>query len=428
MNTSYSYLYFCEFPGKKISPKNIKSAAEYLKNLNINYEKPTRDSDKEIYKLIASDKLNCDPLLCLRCRVSKSIYNQCEEVYKNNDEKIDLFDLSRRALIDDGRKNYRFRDDSGKIQKYLINFSFLEKNLQNIKMPIFLEIIKTFDYKRSNLNTWTKRIFRGDSEIRNYMREFDIKFIKTWAKLADTSSKRIKNSLIHYGINKDFLDDMICLHQSYKSKYREAKKIYYAKNNTQQGWEPSEEFLRSLHPPQENENNLLLMEEALNYSFLPKIESLDDENFNEKIKDIEFSQDVNENELKIKSLIETIKKSSTELIKEVLNKDKKKWMKDEERKKCWLLYSKGMSQREIAKKCNHKQGWVSKLIRENFLGELIANDVLISLKNKKEFANISKIPEELDYIKDLIKNQILSLEQITNRSFLMQIVEEELNK
>ena len=112
----------------------------------------------------------------------------------------------------------------------------------------------------------------------------------------------------------------------------------------------------------------------------------------------------------------------------MLNEDKKKWMKDEERKKCWLLYSKGMSQREIAKKCNHKQGWVSKLIRENFLGELIANDVLISLKNKKEFTNISKIPEELDYIKDLIRNQILSLEQITNRSFLMQIVEEELNK
>ena len=112
----------------------------------------------------------------------------------------------------------------------------------------------------------------------------------------------------------------------------------------------------------------------------------------------------------------------------MLNEDKKKWIKDEERKKCWLLYSKGMSQREIAKKCNHKQGWVSKLIRENFLAELIANDVLISIKNKKEFINITKLPDKLDYTKTLIKNQLLSLEQISNRSFLMQIVEEELNK
>ena len=221
---------------------------------------------------------------------------------------------------------------------------------------------------------------------------------------------------------------MVCLHESYKSKYREAKKIHFAKNNTQQGWEPSQLFLKSLNPPQDNQDNFKLMEEALNFSFQPKIESINDKNFDEEIKDIEFSQDVNDNELKIKSLIETIKKSSTELIKEVLNEDKKKWIKDEERKKCWLLYSKGMSQREIAKKCNHKQGWVSKLIKENFLGELIANDVLISLKNKKEFSNISKIPEEIDYIKGLIRNQILSPELKTNRSFLMQIVEEELNK
>ena len=87
-----------------------------------------------------------------------------------------------------------------------------------------------------------------------------------------------------------------------------------------------------------------------------------------------------------------------------------------------------MSQREIAEKCNHKQGWVSKLIRENFIGELIANEVLIAIKNKKNFINITKLPDKLDYTKTLIKNQILSLEQTTNRSFLMQIVEEELNK
>ena len=428
MDNNYSKLYFVDFVKKGLSYKTIKSAENYLKNLSINFEKSDKNSDKQLYKLSKIDELNCDPIICLRCRVSKAIYYKCKEVYDNNDEKIDLFDLARIALIDDGRKNFRIRDVSGKLQKYLINFSFLENKLQNFKIPIFLEIIKTFDYERSNLNTWTTRIFKGNTDIRNYMRQFDIKFIKTWAKLADTSSKRIKNSLMHYGINKNLIEDLVCLHESYKSKYREAKKNHFAKNNTQQGWEPSQEFLKSLDPPQDNEDNFKLMEKALNFSFQPKIESIDDKNFDEEIKDIEFSQDVNENELKIKSLIATIKKSSTELIKDVLNKDKKKWIKDEERKKCWLLYSKGMSQREIAKKCNHKQGWVSKLIRENFLGELIANDVLISLKNKKEFTNISKIPEELDYIKGLIRNQILSPELITNRSFLMQIVEEELNK
>ena len=101
--------------------------------------------------------------------------------------------------------------------------------------------------------------------------------------------------------------------------------------------------------------------------------------------------------------METIKKSSYLVIREILKADKKKWNKDKERKKCWILYSKGMSQREIAKKCNHKQAWVSKLIRENFLGELIANDVLVSIKNKKEFINITKLPDKLDYKRRLLR-------------------------
>ncbi len=428
MKNHYTYLFYFEFSKNKISSKNIKSAEEYLKNLSINFDKPTRDSDKKFYILSKSDELNSDPIICLRCRVSKAIYNQCLDVYDNNNNKIDLFDLSRIALIDDGRKNLRINDVSGKIQKYLINYSFLEKNLQNIKIPIFLEIIKTFDYQRSNLNTWTQRIFRGDSEIRNYMRQFNIKFIKIWAKLADTSTKRIRNSLINYGINKSLLDEMICLHESYKTMYKEAKKYYFEKNNTQLGWEPTEKFLRSLDPPQENLDNFRIMEEALNFLHQPEIESSDSEKNKAKIQEIALSEIDNENQSKIRSLMETIKKSSNKVIRNVIKEDKKKWNKDKERKKCWILYSKGMSQREIAEKCNHKQGWVSKLIRENFIGELIANEVLIAIKNKKEFINITKLPDKLDYTKKLIKNQILSLEQITNRSFLMQIVEEELNK
>ena len=42
--------------------------------------------------------------------------------------------------------------------------------------------------------------------------------------------------------------------------------------------------------------------------------------------------------------------------------------------------------------------------------------MFLFLKIKKSL-QISQIPEELDYIKDLLRNQILSIEQITNRSF-----------
>ena len=191
--------------------------------------------------------------------------------------------------------------------------------------------------------------------------------------------------------------------------------------------------MRLINPDENNDLYFVLhyqsnLEEALNFLYQPEIESSDSEKNKAKIQEIALSEIDNENQSKIRSLMETIKKSSNKVIRNVIKEDKKKWNKDKERKKCWLLYSEGMSQREIAKKCNHKQGWVSKLIRENFLGELIANDVLIALKNKRDFMNITKITEELDYTKRLIKNHILSSEQITNKSFLMELIEEELKK
>ena len=104
MDKTYSQIYLVNLEKKKIYPKDINSANNYLKNIDINFIKPTRDSDKEIYRLSSIDEFNHDPILCLRCRVSKSIYNQCKDVYDNNSEKIDLIDLSRFALLDDGKK------------------------------------------------------------------------------------------------------------------------------------------------------------------------------------------------------------------------------------------------------------------------------------------------------------------------------------
>ena len=82
MKNHYTYLFYFEFAKNKISSKIIKSAEEYLKNLSINFDKPTRDSDKKFYILSKSDELNSDPITCLRCRVSKAIYNECKSIYE----------------------------------------------------------------------------------------------------------------------------------------------------------------------------------------------------------------------------------------------------------------------------------------------------------------------------------------------------------
>ena len=65
------------------------------------------------------------------------------------------------------------------------------KNSLIYKGSIFLSFASFLEINRP-INT--------DIDIRNHLRERGVKFIKTWAKLADTSTKRIKNSLINQRI------------------------------------------------------------------------------------------------------------------------------------------------------------------------------------------------------------------------------------
>ena len=80
-----------------------------------------------------------------------------------------------------------------------------------------------------------------------------------------------------------------------------------------------------------------------------------------------------------------MRSSGESIIKELIKQDKKKWDKDKGRKLAWELYSQGLSQREIATKCDHKQSWVSKLIPENKISERIAQDAAIILLRINEF-------------------------------------------
>ena len=71
------------------------------------------------------------------------------------------------------------------------------------------------------------------------------------------------------------------------------------------------------------------------------------------------------------------------------------------------MYGEGLSQREIAKNCEHKQAWVSKLLKENIMAELISNNIILELKTIPEFSNLDKNTNDLDNVKDKIRNHIL---------------------
>ena len=100
--------------------------------------------------------------------------------------------------------------------------------------------------------------------------------------------------------------------------------------------------------------------------------------------------------------------------------------KDKNREKCWRLYADGLSQRDIAKECSHKQGWVSKLLKEKNLSEAIALQTLIKLSKLPIMKNLRKNPSELDKARESLRNQILNPKQYGNRSLMQHWIYEAL--
>ena len=128
---------------------------------------------------------------------------------------------------------------------------------------------------------------------------------------------------------------------------------------------------------------------------------------------------------KIYNLIyKNLKESSLKIIFEFLNTDKKKWVKDPDRKKAWQLYGENKSQREIAKICNHKQGWVSKLLQEKLISELIVDQTLKVLINLKEFSFLQNNIDELLSVKERLRNQLINSEQQKGNSYLRTWIKE----
>ena len=164
-----------------------------------------------------------------------------------------------------------------------------------------------------------------------------------------------------------------------------------------------EEFLVSLDPPQKNTTNLLLIDKAIR-QYKSGIESARSfENNEENQIENNFNDD---NDFIRKDLTQKINKTlvsfSTEMIKKIINQDKNKWGKDEARKLAWKLYGDGLSQRDIAYKCSHKQGWVSKLIPEKRIAEEIAQDAAIEILKINEL-NFLKDPDGMERLIETLK-------------------------
>ena len=402
MQKDYCNLYFLDSFSSKVKKKELAFDPKFEKEHNLLTKEYSDSFDKELLTITKKETSLIDPLLALRCRVSFPIYEKINVIYKqfSNGFEIDLNEMLIILLDDSGEQFLRLPKDPKNQQRFLKKIFCWEtvKTMQERKFikPFSAEIIAEFNPKLSNLSTWTKNKVQGNYELKSYLKSCGLLLITPWALIADSSKTRIINAWKRCGEGELKLNEVEKIYDSYLKIYKKAKEEYKNRTGKISGWSPDENFLLSIEPPQTNTKNLLLIDKAIRQYIAGADNARNFEN-NEESQLESFKKD--EDEFSGKEIAKKVNEKliiyCSKIIKNIIEIDKKKWIKDPSREDAWKLYGEGFSQRDIASKCNHKQAWVSKLIPEKKISEEIAQDTAIVLLRMNDFETLTNFVDKI---------------------------------
>ena len=436
MKRDYCNLYFLDSFTAKVNRKRLDFDPKFEKQFNLESKEVSEDFDKKLLSFTKNNPSSKDSLLALRCRVSFPIYEKVNLIHKQFSNQYEIkLDEMLVILLDDSGDNYlRLPSELDSKKNKFIRKTFSWETILDMKnnkfiKPFSAEVISEYNPKLSNLSTWTRNKVQGNYDLKSYLKSFGLLLISPWALIADSSRSMIIKAWERCGEGQLKLNYVEKIYNSYIHKYKKAKESYKQRTGKISGWIPDEEFLVSLDPPQKNTTNLLLIDKAIR-QYKSGIESARSfENNEENQIENNYNDD---NDFIRKDLTQKINKTlvsfSTEMIKKIINEDKNKWGKDEARKLAWKLYGDGLSQRDIAYKCSHKQGWVSKLIPEKRIAEEIAQDAAIEILKIKELNFLKKDPDGMERLIETLKNYLLNTEDKNYVCILRNLIKEEIIK
>ena len=416
----------------RVERKLLDIDSSLIEKFDLLNSEPNENIDKNLLLLAQQNPKDKDSLMALRGRISHPISQKINLIYNQFKERyeIELIEMLIILLDDSGDKYLRIPKNEIDKKRSFIKKIFCWETIEYMKMnnnlkPFSAEIISEYNSSLSNLTTWTKNKVQGSSELKSYLKKCGILLISPWALIADSSSKRITEAWERCGEGVFKTSYIKKLYESYIDKYKKAKTIYKEKTGKISGWQPDEIFLKSLNPPQDNKETLLLLDKALR-KYLSAIYTPRQFENNEESQIQSFEEDIDDNsKINLVSKIElTLRNCGEPIIKELISQDKKKWDKDKSRKLAWELYSQGLSQREIASKCAHKQAWVSKLLPEKKISESIAQESAIILLRINEFSSLRNDINGIERLVESLKNHLINSELDEKRPLLKQLIKE----
>ena len=438
MNSPYEKLNYLNSFEKGVREKHFKICTEFLNKNDISYEIKSKKSDNKLLELSKDFSERNDPLLCIRCRVSEPIKKYIDYLYNRHRgfHEIDYLTMLSYVLNDNGESFLKLPIRKNQIIENTLKKPFNWKTLSSVSSnnlyPFSAKIIKTFNEKLSSLDTWTTTQIKSESSLKAYLVKCNLRLQSDWSLIADTSPKRVIEACQEFRPPEINIDEIVILHKSYLVNYKKAKLIYKKKNGRISGWVPDQSFLNCLNPKQKTLDNLENIAKSIrdfekglkSPESIPSImKSLSENKYDDK-----FNEDIYREEKQINLIKKISQEQTKDSLEFLFKKEKEIWFKDKDRKLCWKLYGKGYNQRDIAERCNHKQGWVSKLLKEKTLAEKISLKTALKLKDFPEFKKMKKSPKEIDQIINTLIEYITKKQLNKKTSILQDTVNYLVNK
>ena len=442
LSSNYENLYFIDSFKNNVRTKKIQICSKYFSKENLSLEENKKKLFSKIF-LDAKKNDSLEALLCLRCRVSHPIRNAIGILYKKNNSiyGIDYLNMMKYVLDDYGENFLRVSNESNKnikIREKAFIWSNVIKLEKNKLRPFGVRVLLDFNSELSNIDTWTYHKVRSNSELKSYLKSFGLNLKGTWSLISEQSQSRVQEAWILYGDGLINSKEIESLHKSYVQNYKKAKSEYRKIKKTIMGWEPDLDFLQSLKPKQKDRENLEKIGKAIrrfisvnegapqNLVQFEKLRSDEIYENNLYTSDLNFGSNSIDNEKNI--LQKTIKEATFLVIKNIIDNQYLKLEENDNRRLAWKLYAEGFSQRDIAIRCDHKQAWVSKLIKEKILLERISLLAVTKLKDYPEFKILKKEPDKIDQLIMQLQIYLVSKQPDYDNSILKDVLKEVISK
>ncbi len=206
------------------------------------------------------------------------------------------------------------------------------------------------------------------------------------------------------------------LHASYLEAYWPAKAAYKKETGKSSGWVPDAGFLQSLDPPLVEDLPLRQLDQAIRGYLALRPRAFQDGEEAAVVDPTSLEQVADEHDQESSSdlqgqILQVLESAAQLRIQAALEADRRKWSRDPSRELAWQLYGEGISQREIASRCDHKQAWVSKLLEEKKLSHAIALDAATDLLRRPAFQALAMDPDGAERLVDALRNHLVTPEQ-----------------